>query len=338
MPKAIIFGAAGQDGSYLAKLLLGKGYDVVGVEKAFIGDLWRFRKTGIDRAASFHLRECDITDSRACCDLLNSVKPDEIYNLAAQSSVALSFKDPLGTIESTAVGAAVLFEAVRQCCPAAHLFQASSSDMFGEQLGETLKREDSRFCPKSPYAVSKVFAHQLAKNYRDSYGLHFSSAILFNHESPLRTPAFVTMKIVMGAVSAIKNSGEMLELGNLDARRDWGYAPEYVDAMWRMVNNDKPNDYVIASGTLTSVRDFVNFSYEAAGIALRWEGSGIDEKAYCANTGRLLVAVNPDFFRPIETEPYGGDVAKARELLAWEPGTNVRELCRIMVQAALSGE
>ena len=332
MLKALIFGVAGQDGSYLSRLLLDKGYYVYGVEKAFIGDLWRFKKTGIEGNTHLQLLECDIADKNACDKLLASIQPDEIYNLAAQSSVALSFRDPLGTIESTAVGAAVLFESVRQHCPGAHLFQASSADMFGEHLNENLKCENSPFHPKSPYAVSKVFAHQLAKSYRESYGLHFSCGILFNHESPLRTPAFVTMKIALAAANAAQGGTGVLELGNMDSRRDWGYAPEYVDAMWRMVNQPAGDDYVIATGRMTSVREFVEYAYKAVGVTLCWDGLGVEEKGYCKETGRAMVAVNPEFFRPIEAESYGGNASKAAKALGWEATAGVEELCRIMVE------
>jgi GDPmannose 4,6-dehydratase len=335
MNKALIFGVAGQDGSYLAKLLLEKNYEVLGVEKEFIGDLWRFRKVGIEGAKGFNLKECDITDKKACDELLVSFQPDEIYNLAAQSSVALSIKDPAGTVDSTAFGAFNLFESIRTTCPKAKLFQASSTDMFGVHNGEDLKNEGSKFFPLSPYAVSKVFAHNMAVCYREVYGLHFSCGILCNHESPLRGDAFVTKKIAMAAAGIAKGSDEVLELGNMDACRDWGYAPEYVEAMHLMLQQDKGDDYVIGTGRLVSVRDFTALCFKSLGIDVRWEGSGLDEKGFDSVTGRLLVSVNREFFRPVDTAPYAGDPGKAERTLGWKATTGLEDLARIMTLDAL---
>lgn len=331
MAKALIFGAAGQDGAYLSRSLLDDGYEIIGIEKSFNFDLWRFRAVGIENNPKMKLVECDIADSTACSGLLHSYKPDEIYNFAAQSSVALSFKDPAGTVLPTAFGASTLFEAVRQNCPDACLFQASSADMFGMHNGEDYKNEASPYFPKSPYAVSKVFAHQLAKCYRESYGLNFSCGILFNHESPLRTEAFVTKKIAAAAARISQGSEEILELGNMDALRDWGYAPEYVEAMRLMLKQPQGDDFVIATGKLTSVREFVEACFAAVNMELDWHGSGVDEKGYRCSDGRLLVSVNPGFFRPIEAEPYGGDPSKIKRLLGWEAKTNLQELCMLMV-------
>lgn len=334
MSKAVIFGVAGQDGGYLAKLLLDKGYDVLGVEKAFIGDLWRFKVLGIEGHPSFQLQECDVTDAEACNNLMQAFRPDEVYNLAAQSSVALSFKDPLGTVSSTGMGACVLFESVRKFVPSARLFQASSGDMFGERGGEELKNEQSVFVPKSPYAVAKLFAHQMVECYRESYGLHFSCGILFNHESPLRGEGFVTKKIASAAARIAGGNDEVLELGNMDALRDWGYAPEYVEAMWRMMNRPSGEDFVLATGRLVSVRDFVAACFGALRIGIIWKGTGLDEKGYDRRTGRLLVSVNPEFFRPVETAPYGGDSSKAERILGWKARTGLEDLCRILVEGA----
>lgn len=335
MNKALILGVAGQDGSYLAKLLLEKGYKVLGVEKEFIGDLWRFRKIGIEKASGLELKECDIASKKACDDLLASVEPDEIYNLAAQSSVALSIKDPSATVESTALGAFNLFESVRTNCPDAKLFQASSSDMFGLHNGEDLKNEDSKFCPRSPYAVSKLFAHNMAVCYREVYGLHFSCGILCNHESPLRGDSFVTKKIALSAARIFKGSNEVLELGNIDACRDWGFAPEYVEAMYLMLQQKKGDDFVIGTGRLVSVRQFTSLCFKALGITIRWEGTGLDEKAFDSYSGELLVRINKDFFRPVDTAQYAGDPNKARKILDWSAKTDLESLSKIMTLAAL---
>lgn len=335
MNKALIFGVAGQDGSYLAKLLLEEGYVVLGVEKEFIGDLWRFRKVGIDGAEGFYLKECDITDKKACDELLVSFQPDEIYNLAAQSSVALSIKDPAGTVESTAFGAFNLFDSVRTNCPKTRLFQASSTDMFGVHKGEDLKNEESKFFPLSPYAVSKVFAHNMAVCYREVYGLHFSCGILCNHESPLRGEAFVTKKIAMSAARISKGSDEVLELGNIDACRDWGYAPEYVEAMHLILQQERGDDFVIGTGRLVSVRDFTALCFRSLGIEMTWEGSGLDEKGFDTATDKLLVSVNREFFRPVDTAPYAGDPAKAEKILGWRAKTGLEALARIMTLDAL---
>ena len=335
MNRALILGVAGQDGSYLSQLLLGRGYQVIGTEKAFLGDLWRFKHLKIEGNENLLLQECDIADEAACAELLKKYQPDEIYNLAAQSSVALSFKEPQMTVESTAVGASVLFEAVRKHSPHSRLFQASSADMFGVCNGEEFKTEQSSFHPQSPYAVSKVFAHQMAQCYRASYGLHFSCGILFNHESALRTDAFVTMKIAKTAAAIAKGSDAVLELGNMNAKRDWGYAPEYIQAMYKMVNADMADDYIIATGHLVTVRDFVECCFKAVDMEIAWSGCGVDEKGCSKSDGRLLVAVNPEFFRPIETEPYGGSPAKIYNDLGWKAGTGLKDLCKAMVVSQL---
>lgn len=336
--KAIIFGVAGQDGAYLAKLLLEEGYEVTGAGRSFSRDLWRLRALGLCGHTFLKLVECDVTDADACGDLLLKFQPDEVYNLASQSSVALSFEKPVQSAFSNGMGACTLFEAIRKNAPEARLFQASSGDMFGERGCEELKNEFSPFFPKSPYAVAKLFAHQMAGCFRQSYGLHFSCGIMFNHESPLRGRGFVTKKIADAVARISLGEDEVLELGNMNASRDWGYAPEYVGAMRRIIDQPFADDFVLATGRLASVRDFAAGCFSAVGIGLAWEGTGVAEKGYDKKTGKLLISVNPDFYRPIETSSFGGDAAKASIVLGWKAHTGTEDLCRILVEDAINAE
>jgi len=333
--KALLFGICGQDGAYLAKSLLEDGYVVIGAGRSFPPQLWRLQNLGLSGHPLLKLVECDIADKNTTQDLLLELQPDEVYNFASQSSVSLSFQKPLENVLTNGMGACTLFEAIRRNAPGARLFQASSGDMFGECAGDELKNEASPFFPKSPYAVTKLFAHQMAGCYRKSFDLHFSCGILFSHESPLRQKEFVTKKIADSVARIALGSKETLELGNLNALRDWGYAPEYVAAMRKILSQPLGDDFVLATGKLTSVRDFARECFRTVGIEMEWEGEDAEEKGYDGKTGNLLVSVNPVFYRPIETSSFGGDSTKAKELLGWEALVGIQELCRILVDDAI---
>lgn len=335
MKTAIITGITGQDGAYLAELLLEKGYTVYGTYRRTSSvNFWRIEELGIDKHPQLHLVEYDLTDLGSAIRLLQKTEPVEVYNLAAQSFVALSFDQPVTTAEITGLGTLNMLEAIRIVNPQIRFYQASTSEMFGK-VQSVPQNEETPFYPRSPYGVAKLFAHWMTVNYRESYGVFACSGILFNHESPLRGREFVTRKIT-DAVAKIKlGLLDCLELGNLDAKRDWGYAKEYVYGMWLMLQAAQPDTYVLATGRTMTVRDFVRLAFRAAGIELAFSGTGVEETAVDTATGRTLVRVNPKFYRPAEVDLLLGDPAKAKRELGWEPKTSLEELCRMMVQADL---
>jgi GDPmannose 4,6-dehydratase len=332
---AIITGITGQDGAYLAQLLLGKGYMVYGTyRRAATTNFWRVEELGIRNHPQFHLVEYDLTDLGATIRLLQKTEVTEVYNLAAQSFVAVSFDQPMTTAQITGLGPLNLLEAIRIVNPKIRFYQASTSEMFGkvQQIPQT---EDTPFYPRSPYGVAKLYAHWMTINYRESYDIFGTSGILFNHESPLRGLEFVTRKIT-DAVARIKlGEQDCVELGNLDAKRDWGYAEDYVEGMWRMLQADNPDAYVLATGRTETVRDFVRMAFKAAGMELEFKGSGGSEMGIEVSSGMTVVKVNPKFYRPAEVELLIGSPEKAKRELGWEPETTLEELCRMMVEADL---
>lgn len=343
MRKALITGITGQDGSFLAEFLLNKGYEVHGIirrSSSFnTGRIEHLYLDGWIRDMRQHrqveLHYGDMTDSSSLVRIIAQVQPDEIYNLAAQSHVKVSFDVPEYTADTDAVGTLRLLEAVRilRMEQRVRIYQASTSELYGK-VQEVPQSETTPFYPRSPYAVAKLYAFWIMKNYRESYGMYTANGILFNHESERRGENFVTRKITMAAARIAKGLQDMLYLGNLDARRDWGYAPDYVECMWLILQQDKPDDYVIATGEYHTVREFATLAFARAGIHLRWEGSGIDERGIDEATGRQVVAVDPRFFRPAEVEQLLGNPEKARRELGWNPRkTSFEDLVNIMVDA-----
>ncbi|MBR4986312.1 MAG: GDP-mannose 4,6-dehydratase [Proteobacteria bacterium] len=340
MKKALITGITGQDGSYLAELLLSKGYDVHGLKRRSSS----FNTERVDHlykdphldGAHFWMHYADMTDTSNLVRLIQQIEPDEIYNLAAQSHVQVSFECPEYTAESDAVGVLRLLEAIRILGmeKRVRFYQASTSELFG-LVQETPQRETTPFYPRSPYACAKLYAYWIVVNYREAYHIHASNGILFNHESPRRGETFVTRKITMAAANISMGNQKCLYLGNLNSKRDWGYAGDYVEAMWRMLQQDTPDDYVIATGVTTTVRDFVAMSFKEVGIAIEWSGMGVDEIGRNAATGEIIVRVDPRYFRPTEVELLLGDASKAKRVLGWEPKVGVEALCRMMVQSDL---
>ncbi|MCI5977406.1 MAG: GDP-mannose 4,6-dehydratase [Bacteroidales bacterium] len=343
MPTALITGITGQDGSYLAEFLLEKGYEVHGVmRRSSSFNTERIEHLYLDewvrdmhRRRLLNLHYGDMTDSSSLTRIIAEVKPDEIYNLAAQSHVKVSFDVPEYTAEVVATGALRLLEAVRilgmehKC----RIYQASTSELFG-RVEEIPQRETTPFHPQSPYAVAKLYAYWIMRNYRDSYNMYTANGILFNHESERRGENFVTRKITMAAARIAAGRQDKLYLGNLNALRDWGYALDYVECMWLILQQDKPDDYVIATGEQHSVREFATLAFREVGIELRWEGEGLDEKGIDTATGRVLVEVDPRFFRPAEVETLLGDPTKARTLLGWNPRkTSFEDLVKKMVRS-----
>jgi GDPmannose 4,6-dehydratase len=341
MKRALITGITGQDGAYLAEFLLDKGYEVHGIKRRSSS----FNTERIDHLyqdpheahVRFRLHYGDLTDATNLIRILQEVRPDEIYNLGAQSHVQVSFETPEYTADVDGLGTLRLLEAIRilgmeKSC---RFYQASSSELYG-RVSETPQSESTPFYPRSPYAIAKLFAYWIVVNYREAYGIHASNGILFNHESPRRGETFVTRKITR-AVARIKlGLQEAVYLGNLDAKRDWGYAGDYVELMWLMLQQEEPDDYVMATGVTTSVRDFVLTAFAHAGIELRFEGSGVDEVGVDVATGRALVRVDPRYFRPTEVDLLLGDATKARERLGWEPQVQLPELVAMMVDADLA--
>jgi GDPmannose 4,6-dehydratase len=333
MRTALVTGISGQDGAYLAQLLLEKDYQVYGAYRRTSSiNFWRIGELGIEEHPNLHLVEYDLTDLGNSIRLLESTGADEIYNLAAQSFVSVSFDQPITTAEITGIGALNLLEAMRMVRSDAKFYQASTSEMFGK-VQAVPQTESTSFYPRSPYGVAKLFAHWTTVNYRESYDLFASSGILFNHESPLRGREFVTRKVTDSVAKIKLGKLDVLELGNLDAKRDWGFAKEYVDGMWRMLQADEPDTFVLATNRTVAVRDFVTLSFQAAGIELRWEGSAESERGIEASTGRELVRVNPKFYRPAEVDLLIGDAAKARDVLGWEATTSSDDLAKMMVEA-----
>lgn len=332
---ALITGVTGQDGAYLTRLLLDNGYRVhAAYRRTSTPSFWRLESLGIGQHESLEYVEYDLTDAGAAHRLIDQCAPDEVYNLAAQSFVGVSFDLPQTTTEITGLGCLHLLEAIRNVKPDARFYQASTSEMFGK-VQQIPQSEDTPFYPRSPYGVAKLYAHWMTVNYREAYDLFATSGILFNHESPLRGLEFVTRKITDGIVRVRAGLSDYLELGNLDAKRDWGYAAEYVEGMWRMLQADEPGTYVLATGKTVTVRDFVVMAARAVGMELQWNGSGVDERGVDANTGKVVVRVNPRFYRPAEVELLVGDASRAREDLGWAPRTTLRELCEMMVRTDL---
>lgn len=336
MKTALVTGITGQDGAYLAQLLLQKGYRVYGTYRRTSSvNFWRIEELGIEGHPELHLVEYDLTDLGASIRLLETTGATEVYNLAAQSFVGVSFDQPTTTAQITGLGAVNLLEAIRVVNPSVRFYQASTSEMFGK-VQAIPQTEETPFYPRSPYGVAKLYAHWMTVNYRESYGLFGTSGILFNHESPLRGREFVTRKISDSVAKIRLGKLDVLELGNLDAKRDWGFAKEYVEGMWRMLQADAPDTFVLATNRTVPVRDFVTLAFQAAGISIRWEGRDEQERGLDAESGRELVRINPRFYRPAEVDLLIGDPAKARQVLGWEPQTALEDLCRMMVEADLA--
>lgn len=333
--KAIVTGITGQDGAYLAELLLSKGYEVYGTYRRTSSvNFWRIKELGVQEHPHLHLVEYDLTDLSASLRLLETTQADEVYNLAAQSFVGVSFQQPVTTAEITGIGPLNLLEAIRIVNPKTRFYQASTSEMFGK-VQTIPQTETTPFYPRSPYGVAKLFAHWMTINYSESYDIFGTSGILFNHESPLRGQEFVTRKITNTLAKIKLKQTDLLELGNLDAKRDWGYAKEYVEGMWRMLQADKPDVYVLATGRTETVRDFVNMSCKALDIGIEWSGSGFEEKAVDTQTGKTIIRINPQFYRPAEVDLLIGSPGKAKKELGWEPKTTLEQLCQLMVEADL---
>jgi len=335
MKTALITGITGQDGAYLGEFLLGKGYRVVGAyRRTSSTNFWRIEELGIADHPQLELVEFDLNDMGSAIRLLDRHHVSEVYNLAAQSFVGVSFDQPVTTAQITGVGALNLLEAIRAVDPAIRFYQASTSEMFGK-VQAVPQCEETPFHPRSPYGVAKLYAHWITINYRESYGLFGASGILFNHESPLRGREFVTRKITDTVAKIRLGKLDVLELGNLDARRDWGYAKEYVDGMWRMLQADVPDTFVLATQRTETVRDFASMAFAAVDIQVTWKGGGVEERGIDMKTGKTLVRINPRFHRPAEVDLLIGDAKKAKDKLGWMSHTSLESLCRMMVEADL---
>ena len=330
---AVITGVTGQDGAYLTQLLLEKGYTVYGTYRRTSSvNFWRLEELGVASHERLHLVEYDLTDLGSSIALLNKAQPSEVYNLAAQSFVGVSFDQPTTTAQITGLGALNLLEAIRLVNPKIRFYQASTSEMFGK-VQAVPQKEDTPFYPRSPYGVAKLYAHWMTVNYRESYDIFGSSGILFNHESPLRGREFVTRKITDTVAKIKLGKHDVLELGNIDAKRDWGYAKEYVDGMWRMLQADQPDTFVLATNRTETVRDFVSMAFKSTGVQLEFKGSAEQETAVDTATGKTVLRINPKFYRPAEVELLIGDPAHATAVLGWKPQTTLEQLCDMMVQA-----
>ena len=337
---ALITGVTGQDGAYLAQLLLSKGYTVHGVKRRSssfnTGRIEAIYQDPHVDNARFHLHYGDLTDSTNLIRIVQETQPDEVYNLAAQSHVMVSFETPEYTANADGIGTLRILEAIRilGMNEKTRFYQASTSELYG-LVQEVPQRETTPFYPRSPYAAAKLYAYWIVVNYREAYGLHASNGILFNHESPLRGETFVTRKITRAAAAIKLGRQDKLWLGNLDAQRDWGHAREYARGMWLMLQQEQADDYVLATGETTRVRTFVEWAFQDAGIAIKWRGSGVDEKGYCRETGKCLVEVDPRYFRPTEVDLLIGDPTKAHAKLGWTHETSVRELAAEMMREDL---
>lgn len=334
-PRAVITGITGQDGAYLAALLLAKGYEVFGTYRRTSSvSFWRLNELEIKDHDNLYLVESDLTDLSSAIRLLQQAEPSEVYNLAAQSFVGVSFEQPITTADITGLGALNLLEAVRIVNPLIRFYQASTSEMFGK-VEEVPQTERTPFYPRSPYGTAKLFAHWSTVNYREAYGIFASSGILFNHESPLRGIEFVTRKITDGLSKVHLGYEKQLELGNLDAKRDWGYAPEYVEGMWKMLQHTKADTFVLATGITKTVRDFVTIAGRVLGMNISFEGEGSSEIGIDVSSGKTIVKVNPMFYRPAEVDLLVGNASKAAQELDWQPGTSLESLCESMVSSDL---
>jgi GDPmannose 4,6-dehydratase len=337
MKTALITGITGQDGSYLAELLLEKGYEVHGTIRRSSVD-FRERIAHLEGRDHFHLHYADLTDSMSIIQVINKVRPDEIYNLAAQSHVQVSFDSPEFTANVDATGVLRVLEGVRQCglADTCRIYQASTSELYGK-VEEVPQNENTPFHPYSPYAVAKQYGFWIVKEYREAYNMFCCSGILFNHESERRGETFVTRKITLAAARIAQGKQDKLLLGNLDSLRDWGYAKDYVECMWLILQHDKPEDFVIATGVQHTVREFATLAFKHAGIELRWEGEGVNEKGIDVKTGKVLVAVSEDFYRPTDVVNLWGDPTKAKNELGWNPSkTSFEELVKIMVESDMA--
>jgi len=335
MKKAIITGITGQDGAYLAELLLEKGYEVYGTYRRTSSvNFWRIEELKIDKNPNLHLIEYDLTDQANSIRMVMEIAPDEIYNLAAQSFVGVSFEQPLATAHITGLGCVHLLEAIRIVNPKIKFYQASTSEMFGE-VQEIPQKESTPFYPRSPYGAAKMYAHWMVVNYRESYGMFASSGILFNHESPLRGREFVTRKISDSVAKIKLGKLDCIELGNMNAKRDWGFAKDYVEGMYRMLQAKTADTYVLATNRTETVRDFVTMAFKAVDIALEFQGEAENEIAVNKATGETVVKINPKFYRPAEVDLLIGDPSKVKNELGWEPKTTLEELCAMMVEADL---
>lgn len=333
---AVITGITGQDGAYLTELLLGKGYTVYGTYRRTSSvNFWRLEELGVENHPNLHLVEYDLTDLSSSIRLLQNSGATEVYNLAAQSFVGVSFEQPITTAEITGIGPVNLLEAIRIVNPKIKFYQASTSEMFGK-VQAIPQIESTPFYPRSPYGVAKLYAHWMTINYRESYNIFATSGILFNHESPLRGREFVTRKITDSVAKIKLGKLPVLELGNIDAKRDWGYAKDYVEGMWRMLQAAEPDTYVLGTNRTETVRDFVTMAFKATGVDIDWKGRDEQEQGFDASTGKVLVKINPKFYRPAEVELLIGNPAKAKAALGWEPKTTLEELCRMMVVADLA--
>lgn len=333
MKTAIITGITGQDGAYLAEFLVDQGYTVYGTyRRTSSSNFWRIAELGIENHPNLKLVEYDLTDLSTSIRLLEKSGATEVYNLAAQSFVGVSFEQPVTTSQITAIGPLNFLEAIRIVNPAVRFYQASTSEMFGK-VQAVPQREDTPFYPRSPYGVAKLFAHWMTVNYRESYGIFGSSGILFNHESPLRGVEFVTRKITDAVARIALGKQDCLELGNIDAKRDWGFAREYVDGMWRMLQADEPDTFVLATNRTETVRDFVAMAFKAAGIEVEFSGQAEAEIARDTKSGKTVMRINPHYYRPAEVDLLIGDPGRAKEKLGWEPKTTLEELCKMMVDA-----
>ena len=336
MKTALITGITGQDGAYLAQFLLERGYRVHGTfRRGSSVNFWRIEELGIAGHERLSLVEFDLTDAGSCVRLLEKTQPVEVYNLAAQSFVAVSFDQPVTTGLVTGLGVVNLLEAIRIVDPRIRFYQASTSEMFG-RVQAMPQDEATPFYPRSPYGAAKLYAHWMTVNYRESFGIFGASGILFNHESPLRGREFVTRKVTDAVARIVRGKQDVLELGNLDAQRDWGYAREYVDGMWRILQHDEPDTFVLATGRMETVRHFVELAFAAAGIRIGWCGAGADETGVDAATGTTRVRINPAFYRPAEVDKLLGNAEKARAKLGWAATTALDTMCRAMVEADLT--
>lgn len=329
--RVLITGIRGQDGAYLARFLLEKGCEVYGADRrSGESSFWRLKELGVEK--DVRIVYMDLLELTNIMRVVEKIKPDEVYNLAAQSFVQASFEQPILTADIDAIGVLRLLEAVRAVKSDARFYQASTSEMYGE-VQAIPQNEKTPFYPRSPYAVSKLFGHWITVNYRESYNMFACSGILFNHESPLRGLEFITRKLTHGIAQIKHGAQDKIVVGNLDSKRDWGFAKEYVEAMWLMLQQAEPDDYVIATNETHSVREFVEFAFRHAGFDIEWRGKGVEEQGIDKGTGRILVEISPEFFRPAEVDILIGDSSKAKKKLGWQPKTKFEELARIMVEA-----
>jgi GDPmannose 4,6-dehydratase len=330
-PTALVTGITGQDGAYLTEWLLSKGYTVFGAYRSTSSvNFWRIEELGIQAHPNLHLVECNLTDLSSCIGLLESSNATEVYNLAGQSFVFAPLDQPCTSADINVIGPVNLLKAIRIVNPKIRFYQASSSEMFGKAQAIP-QVESTPFYPRNAYGIAKLYAHWMTVNFRESYGIFGASGILFNHESPLRGREFVTRKITDSVAKIQLGQLDHMELGNLDARRDWGHAKEYVQGMWKMLQVDEPDTFILATNRTETIRHFVQLAFAAVDIEINWTGQKEDEKGICTQTGKTVVSINPKFYRPVETEQLIGNPAKAAKILGWVPSTSVEDLCKMMV-------